>query len=450
LLTHITPESAQKFGHLHSCIRAKIHRCPQEQVVPGRPKGSIDVRNASAPRRLLDALAERLDWRRIPGPPDGDEAGAEVVRRNEERLSRMLAFIRVAVVPFLAVPLLTWDRLPRPWIILITLPAAAVEAGLFLRRVRRRKEFKDDVLLAVGDAAFCVLLMLAGSRAGFAGQRNQLLTEFVPFSLVSPAIVAFIGGLRRWALGAVAVLAGTWVLAVWPDITPKLGSDVLGFIVWYLAGLAVATLLRGMAAQIARATARALEQQQLLDLALHRQHVEERLHHGVLPILDHIARNPALTLEERRAASRGSLWTRNLFAVEGSDPSTFGHRVRETADHFLDLGLMLEHKLYLDADPPPEVGRVLLEGAAEALNNALKHAGDGVEVVLQVISEPGYLLMSVIDAGRGFDRASTPHGVGYASTLPAVESIGAHFELLSEPGIGTRVRLEWRAGTDNQ
>lgn len=415
------------------------------------------MRQASAPRRLFDALAERLDWRRIPEPSAGDDVGAGVVRQNEERLSRMLAFIRVAVVPFLAVPLLSWDRLPRPWIVLIALPASAVEAGLFLRRVRRRGGFKDDVLLAVGDAAFCVLLMLAGSRAGFAGQRNQLLTEFVPFSLVSPAIVAFIGGLRRWALGVVALLAGTWVLAVWPDITPKLGSDVLGFIVWYLAGLAVATLLRGMAAQIAQATARAreaqaraLEQRQLLDLALHRRHVEKRLHDGVLPILDHIAHNPTLSLEERRAASRGSLWARDLFAAQGNGPGTFGRSVRETANHFLDMGLMLEHKLYFDADPPPEVGRVLLEGAAEALNNALKHAGDDVEVVLLVVSEPDHLLVSVIDAGCGFDRAKTPRRVGYTTTLPAVASVGAHLELLTEPGTGTRVTLEWHRGTDGR
>ena len=408
------------------------------------------MRKAPASRRLLDTLEERLDWRRIPGPPEGDEAGAEVIRRNEERLSRMLAFIRVAVVPFLAVPLLSWDRLPRPWIVLIALPAAAVEAGLFLRRVRGRGGFRDDVPLAVGDAAFCVLLMLAGSRAGYAGQRNQLLTEFVPFSLVSPAITAFIGGLRRWALGVVALLAGAWVLAVWPDVTPKLGSDVLGFVVWYLAGLAVATLLRGMAAQIAQATARALEQRQLLDLALHRQHVEKRIHDGVLPILDHIAHNPNLSPEERRAASRGSLRARDLFAAEASDLATFGHRVRETASHFLDMGLMLEHKLYLGVDPPPEVGRVLLAGAAEALNNALKHAGDGVEVVLLVDSEPGHLLMSVIDAGRGFDRATTPRRVGYTTTLPAVESVGAHLDLLTEPGTGTRVTLEWHGETDDR
>jgi hypothetical protein len=401
----------------------------------------------SAAMTVRQQVISRLDWSRIPTGTDADR----VIGRNEERLARMVAFIRLATVPFLAVPLVQWRDLPRPWIIVAALAAAVVEAGWVLRRVRRRGSIRGDWTLAVADLAFCVALMAIGSRAGLAGQRNAVLTELVPFSLVSPVILAFAVGLRARAVAGVAVLAGTWVVVILPNVTQKLGSDVLGFVVWYVAGLAVATLLRSIASETATAVgqaraaeAYALEQRRLLDLALHREAVRRSIHDGVLPIFDGIALNGRLDVDTRRAAQRGAVRARALLGGEPGQPGGFRHRMLELTETFLGLGLLLRPRVYGDADPPPDVADALLGATHEALANALKYAGEA-EVVLFVDARPGRVSISVLDGGTGFDPDTTPKGGGYTASLPAVERVGAAWQVTAAPGEGTKVELDWPA-----
>jgi signal transduction histidine kinase len=391
-----------------------------------------DVVLMSLPQRVLAAL----DWSRIPAG-----SGAEIVRANEQRLARMVAYVRVATVPFLAVPLVEWRHLTRPWIIVVALLAAAAEALWFLRRVRRTGDLRGDARLAFADAAFCVALMAVGSRAGPPEQRNAVLTELVPVSLVSPVVLAFAVGLRPRACAAVLLLSGTWAASVWPDVSQKLGSDILGFLVWYVAGLAVATMLRGMAAQTAAAVARARR----LDLALHREGIRRSLHDGVVPIFDGIALDARVGRDTRRAARRGAIRARNLLNT-GPDPGAgggFAARVFELAGTFLDLGMLLFPRVYVHAEPPPQVAAALLRAAHEALANALKYAGPDAEVVLFAEATAAGVEISVRDSGAGFEPGDTPRGDGYTRSLPSVEAVGAAWDVTSAPGEGTKVVLRW-------
>ncbi|WP_432840721.1 ATP-binding protein [Dactylosporangium sp. CA-092794] len=382
---------------------------------------------------LIRRAVAALDWSRIPA-----ESDAEIVRANEQRLARMVAYIRVATVPFLAVPLVQWPSLPRPWIVVAVLLAAAAEAGWFARRVRRTADLRGDQLLAFADAAFCALLMVAGSRAGLPEQRSVVLTELVPVSLVSPVALAFAVGLRPRACAAVLALSATWSAAVWPAVTQKLGSDLLGFLVWYLAGLAVATLLRGMAAQTAAAVAHARR----LDQALHRERFRRSLHDRVLPIFDGIALDQRVRRDTRRAARRGAIQARALLHP-GGEAGGFEARLYELADTFADLGLLLSPRVYIHAEPPPPVAAALLSAAHEALANALKYAGADAEVVLFAEADAGCVEISVRDSGPGFDAATTPRGHGYTESLPAVTAVGAAWAVTSAPGQGTKVVLRW-------
>nr|BFE61585.1 hypothetical protein GCM10020063_061110 [Dactylosporangium thailandense] len=384
---------------------------------------------------LTERVRAALDWSRIP-----DGSGEEIVRANEQRLARMVAYVRLATVPFLAVPLVEWRDLPRPWLVLLALLAAAAWALFVLRRVRRNEGLRDDQLLAFADAAFCVALMAAGSRAGVPEQRNAVLTELVPVSLVSPVVLAFAVGLRWRAAAAVALLGATWVASVWPDVSQKLGSDLLGFVVWYVAGLAVATLMRGMAAQTAAAVAHARR----LDLALHREGFRRSLHDGVLPIFDGIALDERVGRDTRRAARRGAIRARALLSAD-APADGFEARVFELAATFADLGLLLFPRVYVHEEPPPEVAAALLSAAHEALANALKYAGADAEVVLFAEATADGVEISVLDSGAGFDPGSTPRGRGYTSSLPAVTAAGAGWDVSSEPGQGTKVVLRWPA-----
>ncbi|MFG2042330.1 ATP-binding protein [Dactylosporangium sp. NPDC048998] len=383
---------------------------------------------------LTQRVLAALDWSRVPADSD-----AEIVRAHEQRLARMVAYVRVATVPFLAVPLMEWRHLPHPWIIVAALLAAAGEALWFLRRARRTGDLRGDGLLAFADAAFCVALMAAGSRAGLPGQRNAVLTELVPVSLVSPVVLAFAVGLRPRAAAAVLLLSATWTASVWPDVSQKLASDILGFVIWYVAGLAVATMLRGMAAQTAAAVAHARR----LDLALHREGFRRSLHDGVLPIFDGIALDERVGRATRRAARRGAIRTRALLNTAGEGGGGFSARVLELADTFLDLGLLLLPRVYVHAEPPPEVAGALLSAAHEALANALKYAGPDAEVVLFAEATRDGVEISVLDNGAGFDAAATPRGHGHTESLPAVEAVGAAWSVTSAPGEGTKVVLRW-------
>jgi signal transduction histidine kinase len=77
----------------------------------------------------------------------------------------------------------------------------------------------------------------------------------------------------------------------------------------------------------------------------------------------------------------------------------------------------------------------------EALNNALKHAGaNQVSVTLQ--SENGQVALAVKDNGRGFDLAQASAGMGLQNLRERVSALGGQIEISSQPGSGTRIRVE--------
>jgi len=94
----------------------------------------------------------------------------------------------------------------------------------------------------------------------------------------------------------------------------------------------------------------------------------------------------------------------------------------------------------LGAEAAGQVFRI----AQEALQNALRHAGDGrIEVRLE--DAGGQLALTVADAGRGFDSsAPTVRGrrLGLTSMEERAAELGGGLAIESRPGEGTTVRLE--------
>jgi signal transduction histidine kinase len=98
----------------------------------------------------------------------------------------------------------------------------------------------------------------------------------------------------------------------------------------------------------------------------------------------------------------------------------------------------------------PDVEEHLYRVTLEALNNAVKHAGASrldVEVTVgrDALDEPdGHdgVRITVVDDGRGFDAgASWPGHLGLRTMAERAEAVGAHLEIVSEPGAGTTVTL---------
>lgn len=95
-------------------------------------------------------------------------------------------------------------------------------------------------------------------------------------------------------------------------------------------------------------------------------------------------------------------------------------------------------------DLPTAIANVVYRIAQESLHNALKHAqASHIHVGLE--DRDGKLVLWVTDDGDGFDPAASSHsgsGLGLLSMRERALSVGGSFQILSEPGGGTRIKVE--------
>jgi two-component system, NarL family, sensor histidine kinase UhpB len=104
-------------------------------------------------------------------------------------------------------------------------------------------------------------------------------------------------------------------------------------------------------------------------------------------------------------------------------------------------GLRIDMRL--DDDParrlPPHIEIALYRVGQEALANAVAHAAASrVEVDLEI--KPGFVALKTIDNGCGFDLAEARgRGLGLISMRERVAELGGTFNIVTEPGVGTRV-----------
>ena len=103
--------------------------------------------------------------------------------------------------------------------------------------------------------------------------------------------------------------------------------------------------------------------------------------------------------------------------------------------HFFGDERRLEEKLEIS------VYRIILE----LVNNAIKHSG-AQQINVQVIVENDRINLVVQDNGKGFDPAvtDTDKTTGLNSINSRVESLGGRMELISSPGKGTEVQVEFK------
>jgi signal transduction histidine kinase len=92
---------------------------------------------------------------------------------------------------------------------------------------------------------------------------------------------------------------------------------------------------------------------------------------------------------------------------------------------------------------PAVVGIALSRGTREALTNVVRHSGVS-EASIAVRRDGDTVSVEISDEGLGFDAAAVPenkYGVA-RSLVERMARIGGNAEVRSEPGAGTRVRLE--------
>ena len=99
-----------------------------------------------------------------------------------------------------------------------------------------------------------------------------------------------------------------------------------------------------------------------------------------------------------------------------------------------------------DSSLEPELQVALYRIAQEALNNVSKYARAS-QVSVSLNCAPGSVRLEVTDDGCGFDAAMVlPEAMGLRIIEERAASIKATSEIESQPGQGTRVRVDWRGG----
>ncbi|MGL4649977.1 MAG: GAF domain-containing protein, partial [Caldilineaceae bacterium] len=99
---------------------------------------------------------------------------------------------------------------------------------------------------------------------------------------------------------------------------------------------------------------------------------------------------------------------------------------------------------------PEEVQVTFYRIAQEALNNIAKHA-EASEATVELSNGNGWVSLHIEDNGRGFDvGAAQPGHFGLQIMRERAVAIGAHFDIESRPGAGTRIRLEWHAQPEEE
>ena len=86
-----------------------------------------------------------------------------------------------------------------------------------------------------------------------------------------------------------------------------------------------------------------------------------------------------------------------------------------------------------------------IEGAVyfcclEAIQNAIKHAGPGARVSVDLGHRDGNLAFTIADDGAGMRLRSQTDGVGLTSMRDRIGAVGGQLEITSRPGQGTQVR----------
>jgi signal transduction histidine kinase len=89
---------------------------------------------------------------------------------------------------------------------------------------------------------------------------------------------------------------------------------------------------------------------------------------------------------------------------------------------------------------PAGVELALYYCALEALQNASKHAGAGVQAVVTLVRTRDELVFEVRDDGCGFEPGSNGDGIGLVSMRDRIGAVGGRLEIRSAPGAGTSVR----------
>jgi PAS domain S-box-containing protein len=153
-------------------------------------------------------------------------------------------------------------------------------------------------------------------------------------------------------------------------------------------------------------------------------------------------------LEELRQLTRGALAEMRTLLVE-LRPNALAEVPLPTLLRQLSEALTGKTRLEIQFSSegerklPPDVQIAFYRIAQEALNNTIKHSKATQVVVMLRLNKQ--VRLSITDNGTGFDTTNIPPDhLGLKIMRERGETMGAKFNIYSEPGEGTQVTVTWR------
>ena len=296
------------------------------------------------------------------------------------------------------------------------------------------------------DAAICILLVLA---------TGGLHSFFLPYSL-APVLTAALAADRKAALG-IAGLSVAGVLAA-HLATPLTLPFAMGPFFLY----AMAVSLTAILPYLTNANLR--QQLHYRDVLEERQRLSREIHDGVAQTLasfrwqaqvirrllaekgvylDEVTKLESLA-EKAHQDTRESLELLRAYSGNSSLLLYLQEYLKNLSqDSGIDFRLDIEvDELYLGAPVELELARI----CQEAVTNIRKHSG-AHNAQVKMRSVDNRLEVSIADDGCGFDAiayyqdGAESKGHGLAVMRERAQSVGGNLLLLSQPGLGTEVKL---------
>ena len=374
-------------------------------------------------------------------------AGALAAHRTMLRVPAVFRVITLVIIVSSVVGLVTSDPVAWP---VVAVAAAAFAEGLVVLRVfwtaRRPPRF-----YALWDAVLCAVLFVVGAVVSDPGPPKLDAWVFLyPYVTMSLLLVG--AAFRR---ARVAAAAGAPIIAAYLASTTFLRDgfddsvvkDVVVFVGVGTAMWLLAREIRRWATALDLAAQEAVVRQAELAAEQERNLYLRELHDHVLQTFETLARGRFVTDERMRShVARQAFRLRRIVESGrvdgGAGTCVLTDALVDVAEEHIEQGLAVDLQTSrLRDDVPGPVAAALAAAVGEALTNVRKHSGVR-RAVVQGVSTPGEVTVTVVDRGRGFDPDVELPGLGLRESIRGrVAGVGGTVRIDSAGDGGTCVVL---------
>jgi NarL family two-component system sensor histidine kinase YdfH len=384
---------------------------------------------------------------------------------NVDRDPRLFTwFLTLVMVTMYVVALLEKPELRQSWqlVVFTVLMAAHVIMHWQIEKIILSSTLTVGYIILQGILAFFIC-WLAGNQAIIFAIYMALLGEAVGMLGLSKAtlLAAFYYSVLAYLnlTQVVEIASISWLIT---GIIPVI-FFVIAFTILYRRQVDAREQVQEIAAELEKAN-RQLSQYaaQVEDLTIsnERQRMARELHdtlsQGLTGIILQLEAIEAYLSNDRIEKARAIVSNAMLQARAAlADARNAIDDLRNTSLENLESALRLEISRFTSATDipceflvaeipilPKSLNEVVVRNVAEALTNIARHA-QAKKVKVEISTETDKLMITIQDDGQGFDPAILPSGhYGVLGMQERVRLAGGEFEIKSQVGVGTTIRME--------